>query len=137
MKITIDKPVSDPLFLAKVANYAGGFIVSQKAIEGKGEDWFKTNPVGTGAFQFETYEPRQKVVLAGHAKYFRGAPVLKKVTARFMPGVSSREFGLQHRRAAHHRGPEGRQVDREGRDLQGRESPDLRPLRRRRCCSST
>jgi peptide/nickel transport system substrate-binding protein len=95
VKITIDKPVSDPLFLAKFANYAGGYIVSRKAIEGKGEDWFKTNPVGTGAFQFESYEPRQKVVMAGHAKYFRGAPVLKKVTARFMPDVSSREFGLQ------------------------------------------
>jgi peptide/nickel transport system substrate-binding protein len=95
VRITIDKPISDPLFLAKFANYAGGYIVSQKAIAAKGEDWFKTNPVGTGAFQFESYEPRQKVVLAGHAKYFRGAPLLKKVTARFMPDVSSREFGLQ------------------------------------------
>jgi peptide/nickel transport system substrate-binding protein len=95
VKITIDKPVSEPLFLAKFANYAGGYIVSKKALESKGEDWFKTNPVGTGAFQFESYEPRQKVVMAGHAKYFRGAPVLKKVTARFMPDVSSREFGLQ------------------------------------------
>src|SRR5512141_2442756 len=50
VKITIDKPVSEPLFLAKFANYAGGYIVSKKAIETKGEDWFKTNPVGTGAF---------------------------------------------------------------------------------------
>jgi peptide/nickel transport system substrate-binding protein len=95
VKITIDKPISDPLFLAKFANYAGGFIVSKKAIESKGEDWFKTNPVGTGPFKFESYEPRQKVVFAANPKYFRGAPVLKKVTARFMPDVSSREFGLQ------------------------------------------
>jgi len=34
-------------------------------------------------------------VFAANPKYFRGAPVLKKVTARFMPDVSSREFGLQ------------------------------------------
>jgi peptide/nickel transport system substrate-binding protein len=95
VKITIDKPISDPLFLAKFANYTGGFIVSKKAIEAKGEEWFKTNPVGTGPFRFESYEPRQKVVLAANPKYFRGAPVLKKVTARFMPDVSSREFGLQ------------------------------------------
>ena len=95
VKITIDKPISDPLFLAKFSNYAGGFIVCKKAIETKGEDWFKTNPVGTGPFQFESYEPRQKVVMAANPKYFRGAPVLKKVTARFMPDVSSREFGLQ------------------------------------------
>ena len=95
VKITIDKPVSDPLFLAKFSNYAGGFIVCKKAIEAKGDDWFKTNPVGTGPFRFESYEPRQKVVVVGNAKYFRGAPILKKVTARFMPDVSSREFGLQ------------------------------------------
>jgi peptide/nickel transport system substrate-binding protein len=95
VKISIDKPISDPLFLAKFANYTGGFIVSKKAIEAKGEEWFKTNPVGTGAFKFESYEPRQKVVLAANPTYFRGAPVLKKVTARFMPDVSSREFGLQ------------------------------------------
>jgi peptide/nickel transport system substrate-binding protein len=95
VKITIDKPISDPLFLAKFANYTGGFIVPKKAIDAKGEDWFKTNPVGTGPFKFESYEPRQKVVFAGHSKYFRGAPILKKVTARFMPDVSSREFGLQ------------------------------------------
>ena len=95
VKITIDKPVSDPLFLAKFSNYAGGFIVCKKAIETKGEDWFKTNPVGTGPFKFDSYEPRQKVVMAANPKYFRGAPVLKKVNARFMPDVSSREFGLQ------------------------------------------
>jgi peptide/nickel transport system substrate-binding protein len=95
VKITIDKPISDPLFLAKFSNYAGGFIVCKKAIEAKGEDWYKTNPVGTGPFKFESYEPRQKVVMAANPKYFRGAPVLKKVTARFMPDVSSREFGLQ------------------------------------------
>jgi peptide/nickel transport system substrate-binding protein len=95
VRITIDKPVSDTLFLAKVANYAGGFIVCKRAIEAKGNDWFKTNPVGTGPFKFETYEPRQKVVLAGNPKYFRGAPVLKSVIVRFMPNVSSREMGLQ------------------------------------------
>jgi peptide/nickel transport system substrate-binding protein len=95
VKITIDKPISDPLFLAKFANYAGGFIVCKKAIETKGEDWFKTHPVGTGPFTFESYEPRQKVVMVANPKYFRGAPILKKVTARFMPDVSSREFGLQ------------------------------------------
>jgi len=95
VKIAIDKPISDPLFLAKFASYAGGFIVCKKAIEAKGNDWYKTNPIGTGPFRFESYEPRQKVVLAGNPKYFRGAPVLKQVVVRFMPDVSSREFGLQ------------------------------------------
>jgi len=95
VRITLDKPMSETLFLAKVASYAGGFIVSKKALEEKGDDWFKTQPVGTGPFMFETYEPRQKTVLAANAKYFRGAPILKQVVVRCMPSVSSREFGLQ------------------------------------------
>jgi peptide/nickel transport system substrate-binding protein len=95
VKITIEKPISETLFLAKVASYAGGFIVSKKAIEEKGDEWAKTNPVGTGPFRFESYEPRQKTVLVANKKYFRGAPILKQVIIRYMPSVSSREFGLQ------------------------------------------
>jgi peptide/nickel transport system substrate-binding protein len=95
VQIQIAKPISETLFLAKFANYAGGFIVSKKALETKGEDWFKTHPVGTGPFRFENYEPQQKTVLARHDKYFRGKPILEKVVIRYMPNVSSREFGLR------------------------------------------
>jgi peptide/nickel transport system substrate-binding protein len=95
VKITLEKPMSETLFLAKVANYAGGFIVPKKVIEEKGNDWFKLNPVGTGPFMFKSYEPRQKVVLAANDKYFRGKPYLREVVIRYMPSVSSRELGLQ------------------------------------------
>ncbi len=95
VKITIDKPISETLFLAKVASYAGGMIVCKKAVEEKGDDWFKTNPVGTGPFKFESYEPRQKTVLTGNPKYFRGTPILKQVVVRYIAAVNSRELGLQ------------------------------------------
>ncbi len=95
VRITIDKPISDTLFLAKFASYAGGMVVCRKAIEEKGDEWFKTNPVGTGPFRFESYEPRQKTVLAANPRYFRKAPILKQVVVRYMPAVSSRELGLQ------------------------------------------
>jgi peptide/nickel transport system substrate-binding protein len=87
--------MSEILFLAKVANYAGGFIVPKKAIEANGNDWFKLNPVGTGPFAFKSYEPRQKVVLGANDSYFRGKPYLREVVIRYMPSVSSRELGLQ------------------------------------------
>jgi peptide/nickel transport system substrate-binding protein len=93
--ITMEKPISETLFMAKVANYAGGFIVSKKAIESQGLDWFKTHPVGTGPFKFESYEPQQKTVLARNPKYFRGKPILDQVVVRYMPNVSSRELGLR------------------------------------------
>jgi len=95
VQIITDKPISDPLFLAKFANYAGGFIVCRKAIEEKGDEWFKTHPVGTGPFMFESYVPQQKTVLVRNPKYFRGEPILEKVVIHYMPNVSSREFGLQ------------------------------------------
>lgn len=95
VRITIDKPISDTLFLAKVASYAGGMIVCRKAIEEKGDDWFKIHPVGTGPFMFSAYEPRQKTVLVGNPKYFRGTPILKQVVVRYIPAINSREMGLQ------------------------------------------
>jgi peptide/nickel transport system substrate-binding protein len=95
VEITIDKPISQTLFLARFANYAGGFIVPKKAVEAQGNDWFKTHPVGTGPFVFQKYEPQQKTVLTGNAKYFRGKPILEEVAVRYMPNVSSREFGLR------------------------------------------
>ncbi len=95
MVITLQNPISETLFLAKFAAYAGGFIVPKKALEAKGDDWFKTNPVGTGPFMFKSYTPREKTVLVPNPKYFRGAPVLQQVVIRYMPSVSSRELGLR------------------------------------------
>jgi peptide/nickel transport system substrate-binding protein len=73
----------------------GTWMSSKVAYDTYGIDYMRQNPVGTGPFKFESYEPRQKVVLTANPKYFRGTPILEKVTARFMPDVSSREFGLQ------------------------------------------
>jgi len=95
VQITTENAISEPLFLAKFANYAGGFIVSKKAIETQGDDWFKTHPVGTGPFMFASYEPQQKTVLKRNDKYFRGKPILDQVEILYMPNVSSREFGLR------------------------------------------
>ncbi|MDY6793169.1 MAG: ABC transporter substrate-binding protein [Thermodesulfobacteriota bacterium] len=93
--ITLDNPISETLFLAKFASYAGGFIVSKKVLEAKGDEWFKIHPVGTGPFMFKSYAPREKTVLVRNPKYFRGAPVLEKLVIRYMPSVSSRELGLR------------------------------------------
>lgn len=95
VQITTENAISEPLFLAKFANYAGGFIVSKKAIEAQGDDWFKTHPVGTGPFMFASYEPQQKTVLKRNDKYFREKPILDQVEILYMPNVSSREFGLR------------------------------------------
>ncbi len=95
VQITMDIPLSPVLFLPKIADYAGGFIVCSQAVEAMGDEALKTNPVGTGPFMFASYTPQDRVTLTANADYFRGAPKLAGVEARYMPDISSRELGLR------------------------------------------
>ncbi|NOZ71173.1 MAG: polyamine ABC transporter substrate-binding protein [Chloroflexi bacterium] len=95
VKVTMEQPISPILFLPKVADYAGGFIICQKPYEAMGAENFKTHPVGTGPFVFADYRPQEKVVLKANDAYFRGRPLLDGVEYRFMPELNSRELGLK------------------------------------------
>lgn len=95
VNVVMDQPISPVLFLPKVADYAGGFVVCSKAVEAIGDEAFKTNPVGTGPFVFDSYTPQDTIRLAANEDYFRGAPKLDAVELRFMPDISSRELGLK------------------------------------------
>jgi peptide/nickel transport system substrate-binding protein len=93
--ITMDSPLSPTLFLPKVANYSGGFILCMQAYEAMGAETFRTNPIGTGPFMFSSYTPQNSVELVANDDYFRGAPKLAGVSVRYMADASSREIGLQ------------------------------------------
>lgn len=95
VQIILEKPLSSILFLPKLTNYAGGFIVSKRAIETMGYDGFKTHPIGTGPFVFDRYDPQEKLVLAAHSQYFRGQPLLDGVELYFMPAIQEREDALR------------------------------------------
>jgi peptide/nickel transport system substrate-binding protein len=95
VKITLDTPLSSVLFFPKVADYAGGFIVCKQSYEAMGAEAFKTHPIGTGPFMFESYSPQEKILLVANDDYFRGRPKLDGVDYRFMPELNSRELGLQ------------------------------------------
>lgn len=91
VEILLDKPLSPILFLPKVANYAGGFIVSKKAIETMGYEGFKAHPIGTGPFRVKRHLPGRKLILELHDHYFRGRPLLDGVEFYFYPGTGERE----------------------------------------------
>ncbi len=93
--ITLESPISPTLFLPKVANYNGGFIVCAKAYEALGLDAFKTSPVGTGPFMLGEYVPQTSLKLVANDSYFRGAPKLAGVELRYMPDAASRELALK------------------------------------------
>jgi peptide/nickel transport system substrate-binding protein len=95
VQITLDTPLSAVLFYPKVADYAGGFVVCKKSYEALGAEGFKTNPIGTGPFMFDSYSPQEKVLLVANDDYFRGRPKLDGVDYRYMPELNSRELGLK------------------------------------------
>jgi peptide/nickel transport system substrate-binding protein len=95
VSITLESAVSPTLFLPKVANYNGGFIVCAKAYEAIGAEGFTTAPVGTGPFMVGEYVPQTSLSLVANDSYFRGAPQLAAVDLRYMPDAASRELALQ------------------------------------------
>jgi peptide/nickel transport system substrate-binding protein len=94
VRITLKHPLSPILFLPKLTDYAGGFIVSKRAIETMGYAGFKKHPVGTGPFRFSRYIPGQEIDLTANDDYFRGRPQLDGVQIRFVPDIRAREAAL-------------------------------------------
>lgn len=95
VKITLETPTSVALFLPKIVNRGGGLIVCKKPLEEKGNEWFKTHPVGTGPFIYKDYKPMEKVVLERHKEYFKGTPKLQGFEFFYMPDLSSRDMAFQ------------------------------------------
>jgi peptide/nickel transport system substrate-binding protein len=83
-----------PSVLGILTNYHGGYIVSKKAVEEKG-DKFKVDPIGTGPFMLKEYVPKEKIVEVRHPEYFRGKAKLDRVELWFMPDASSREMAFR------------------------------------------
>jgi len=93
--VTLETPVSPTLFLPSVANYSGGYVVCQQPYEALGADGFITNPIGTGAFAFESYTPQSNVALVANDDFYRGAPQLGGVDVRFIADSTARELAIQ------------------------------------------
>lgn len=95
VRFTLEKPLSSFLFLPKIVDYAGGFIVCKKAVEAMGDEAFSTYPIGTGPFRFESHTPGEMVLLVANEQYFRGQPLLEGVEVLYLPEFSDRDLGLR------------------------------------------
>ena len=86
----------DPVLLTKLAGY-GAMIVPPQYIAEKGEEFFNTNPVGTGPFKFVSYAPKASISLAANPDYWGGAPKLSELEFRFISepatAVAELQFG--------------------------------------------
>ena len=71
----------------------GPYIVPKAAVEKLGED-FAHNPVGSGAFEFVSYEPKQNVKLKANADYWKGKPAVDSVDLFLMPETAARTLAF-------------------------------------------
>ena len=89
VEIKLKNPV--PSLLGAVSNFGGGFLISKKAYEERGQE-FNRSPVGFGPFQVESIEPGVALTLKAHDGYFRGKPKIEKVTYRFLNAIAPRDL---------------------------------------------
>lgn len=81
VKIILDSPNSR--LFSSTLPMNPGFIVSKKAVEKMGRKKFALNPVGTGPYEFVSWEPKQKVSLKAFDGYWGKKPRIKKIS--FIP----------------------------------------------------
>lgn len=73
-----------------VANYHGGMIIPADMANDPG---FAQHPVGTGPFAFSSFDTGSTTLVA-NPQYFRGAPKLGGVVARYLNSDQTRELAL-------------------------------------------
>ncbi|SFL60469.1 peptide/nickel transport system substrate-binding protein [Paenibacillus sp. 1_12] len=94
LKITTDQP--SPTLLTQLVNLS---IVPQKYVKEKGNDQFNLNPVGSGAYQFESWAKGTQITLKANASYWGGKPEIPSVEYRFVSNPASRVADLQSGKA--------------------------------------
>ena len=89
VRLVLQRPV--PGMPGLVANYHGGMIVPARLADDPG---FAQHPIGTGPFAYARTETGA-TVLAANPAYYRGAPKLAGITARYVNSDQTREIALQ------------------------------------------
>src|SRR5579883_2253040 len=71
----------------------GGYVQSRKAVEQFG-DKLRLNPVGSGPFEFVSYEPKQKIILRAFDHYWGGKPKIDRLEELFLTETAARTLAF-------------------------------------------
>ncbi len=83
----------DPLFCGSILYTRGGCIVSRKALAERG-DKHATNPIGTGAYEFDRIEPAKGVFLKAFAEHWEGPPGVPELRFSYILDTTARTLAL-------------------------------------------
>jgi peptide/nickel transport system substrate-binding protein len=92
VRFTLKEPSLDLLYV--LVGYQGGFILSKKATEERGDN-YRVQPIGTGPFEFDNYKASQSVTLKANKSYFRGAPKIDSIVYRYIRSDASRDLAYE------------------------------------------
>ncbi len=72
-----------------------GFMISPTALNEHGEEWLSQNPVGTGPFVFERWEPGTELVMVRNPNYWReGLPKVDRVVWKILVDNTVRSISM-------------------------------------------
>lgn len=72
-----------------------GMMISPTALKDKGEEWLSQNPVGTGPYKLESWEPGSELVMVRNPDYWRkGLPYLDRIEWKNLPDNTVRSIAF-------------------------------------------
>ena len=92
-KLILDGPNSR--LFASTLPMNPGFIVSKKAVEQMGREKFASNPIGTGPYEFVSWEPKKKVSLKVFDAYWGKEPAIKNISFIPIADITTCETALK------------------------------------------
>ena len=83
----------DPLFIGSAVYTTGGNILCRRAWNERG-DRYASDPVGTGAYQFERIDPARGVMLSGFTEHWAGAPATPNLQVLYILDTTARTLAF-------------------------------------------
>ena len=75
LQISLHKPYAPFLSILAMVNAK---VVPREEVEGRGEQ-FAIQPVGSGPFRFQRWEPKRQIVIQAYDDYYEGRPFLDQI----------------------------------------------------------
>ena len=83
----------DPLFNGSMVSTLSANILCRKAFEERGAA-FRTDPIGTGAYEVDSVSPTQGVMLSAFAQHFAGPPASPALRIAFIADTTARTLAF-------------------------------------------